>query len=159
MKKLLSTYIYIMPKSYTIVFNSIIAPNSVIGETFNYDWGQLPNGPYKVTFSFVSTIDTLVNTTIPIVYIDLCQQCSIMASPTGGNGLKNNYLGCLQYSGTGANNYLYANTNTNPPIYINGRPNNNNVCVEIHTNQSGGMTNYSPTAWEYIMTLNLELME
>ena len=145
-----------MKKSYTIVFNSIIAPNSVIGEVFNYDWGQLPNVPYKATFTLVSTIDTNANTTIALVYIDLSQECAIMASPNGGNGLKNNYLGFLRTSGSGANNYLYADTTTNPPIYLNGRPNNNNVFVEIHTNQAGGMTNYSPTAWEYVMTLNLE---
>lgn len=145
-----------MGKSYTIVFNSIIAPNSVIGEVFNYDWGQLPNVPYKVSFTLVSTIDANANTTIALVYIDLSQQCAIMASPTGQNGLKNNYLGFLRTSGTGVNNYLYADTTTNPPIYLNGRPNNNNVFVEIHTNQAGGMTNYSPTAWEYVMTLNLE---
>ena len=144
-----------MGESYTIVFNSIISPGSVVAETFNYDWGQLPNVPYKVSFSLVSTIDALVNTSIAVIYLDLSQQCSIMAS-SGGNGLKNNYLGCLRYSGTGASNYLYADTTTNPPIYLNGRPTNNNVFVEIRTNASGGVTNYSPTAWEYVMTLNLE---
>ena len=145
-----------MGKSYTIVFNSIISSGSVIGETFNYDWGRLPNVPYKVSFSLVSTIDTLVNTTIPVIYLDLNQQPAIMASLSGGNGLKNKILGCLRYSGTGANNYLYADTTTNPPMYIQGRPTNNNILIEIHTNASGGMTNYSPTAWEYVMTLNLE---
>ena len=149
-----------MGKSYTIVFSSIICPNSVIGEVFYYDWGQLPNVPYKVTFTLVSTIDTLVNTTIPVVYMDLSQQCGIMASASGApTGLKNNYVGCLRYSGTGANNYLYADTTTNPPIYLNGRPVNNNVLIESHTNQAGGIANYSPTAWEYVMTLNLETFD
>ena len=145
-----------MGKSYTIVFNSIIAPNSVVNETFQYDWGQLPNVPYKVSFSFMSTIDNLTGNAIAVVYIDLNQQCGIVASQNGTSGLKNNYLGCLLTTGTGASNYLYADTTTNPPIYLNGRPNNNNVFVEIRTNASGGVTNYSPTAWEYILTLNLE---
>jgi hypothetical protein len=148
-----------MGKIYTIVFNSIIAPYSVIGEVFNYDWGQLPNVPYKVSFSLISSIDNLTNSAIAVVYIDLNQQCSIMASPTGQTGLKNNYLGFLRYSGTGATNYLYADATTNQPIYINGRPTNNNVFIEIHTNQAGGMTNYSPTGWEYILTLNLETLD
>jgi hypothetical protein len=145
-----------MGKSYTIVFNSIIAPNSVIGEVFNYDWGQLPNKPYKVTFSLVSTIDTLVNSTIAVIYMDLGQQSSMVASLNGTTGAKNGILGCLLPSGTGANNFLYANIHTNPAVYLNGRPTNNTVFIEIHTNASGGMTNYSPTAWEYILTLNLE---
>jgi len=114
------------------------------------------NVPNKVSISLVSTIDALVNTTIPVIYLDLNQRPAIMASPSGGNGLKNKILGCLRYSGTGANNYLYADTTTNPPMYIQGRPTNNNILIEIHTNQAGGMTNYSPTAWEYVMTLNLE---
>ena len=148
-----------MPKSYTIVFNSTIAPNSVVNEKFIYDWGQLPNVPYKATFTFISTIDTLVNTAIPVIYIDLSQQCGIIATIDGTTGLKNNFLGCLRYSGTGANNYLYADIHSNTPIYLNGRPANNNVTIEIHTNAAGGMTNYSPTAWEYVMTLNLETLE
>lgn len=145
-----------MGKSYTVVFNSVVSSNSVIGEVFNYDWGQLPNKPYKVTFSLVSTIDTLVNSTIAVIYMDLGQQSSIVASINGTTGAKNGILGCLLPSGTGTNTFLYANTHTNPPIYLNGRPTNNTVFIEIHTNASGGMTNYSPTAWEYILTLNLE---
>lgn len=145
-----------MGKSYTVVFNSIIAPNSVVGEVFNYDWGQLPNKPYKVTFSFIGTIDTITNNTIAVIYMDLGQQSSMVASLNGTTGSKNKILGCLLPSGTGANNFLYADTHTNPPIYINGRPTNNTVFIEIHTNASGSMTNYSPTAWEYILTLNLE---
>lgn len=146
-----------MGKSYTIVFNSLNSGNSVINEFYNYDWGQLPNKPYKVTFSFVGTIDALVNTSLAVIYFDLNQQCSIVASGTGGtSGLKNKFLGCLLYSGTGASNNLYADTHTNPPIYINGRPTNNNINIEIHTNAVGGMTNYAPTGFEYILTLNLE---
>lgn len=148
-----------MGKSYTIVFNSIIAPDSVVNETFQYDWGQLPNVPYKVSFSFMSTIDNLTGNVIAVVYLDLNQQCGIVASQSGTSGLKNNFLGCLLTSGTGASNYLYADTHTNPAIYIQGRPTNNNILIEIHTNQAGGMTNYSPTGWEYVMTLNLETLD
>ena len=140
---------------YNVVLQAAIGAGGAASEQFFYDWSQLEDVPYKVSFSLVSTIDALVNTSIAVIYLDLNQQPAIMAS-SGGNGLKNNYLGCLMYSGTGANNYLYADTTTNPPIYLNGRPPNNNVFVEIHTNQAGGMTNYSPTAWEYILTLNLE---
>lgn len=150
-----------MGKSYTLVFNSLNnVVTSVVGETFNYDWGQLPNKPYKVTFSFIGSVDTLVNTgaSLAVLYIDLNQQCSIIApgSSTGPLGMKNNYLGCLMFSGTGVNNNLYADIHTNPPIYINGRPTNNNIFVEIHSNALGGMTNYAPTGFEYILTLNLE---
>lgn len=146
-----------MGKSYTIVFNSFNSGNTVINELYNYDWGQLPNKPYKITFSFVATVDTLVNSTIAVIYMDLNQQCSMVAPGSASfSGLKNNYLGTLLYSGTGANNYLYADTHTNPAIYINGRPTNNNIFIEIHTNNIGGMNNYAPTNFEYILTLNLE---
>ena len=145
-----------MGKSYTIVFNSFNSPHAVVNEQYTYDWGQLPNKPYKVTFSFVGTVDTLVNTSLAVIYMDLNQQCSMVAVHNSVSGLKNNYLGTLVYSGTGANNYLYADTHTNPPIYINGRPTNNNILIEIHANYAGGMTNYAPTNFEYVLTLNLE---
>ena len=145
-----------MGKSYTVVFNSLISGNSVVGETFNYDWGQLPNVPYKVTFSFVSTVATLVNNIIPVIFLDLGQQSSILATTTGTTGLKNKLLGCLFYSGTGAGSYLYADTHTNPPIYLNGRPTNNNVFIELHTNSASAGTNYPIDTIEYVLTLNLE---
>lgn len=145
-----------MGKSYTVVFNSLISGNSVVGEVFNYDWGQLPNKPYKVTFSFVSTIATLVNNIIPVVFMDLGQQSSILATTNGTTGLKNKLLGCLLWSGTGASNYLYADTHTNPAIYLNGRPTNNTVFIELHTNSADVSTNYTPATFEYVLTINLE---
>ena len=148
-----------MGKSYTIVFNSIQSSDAINNETYNYDWGQLPNKPYKITFSFVATIANLTNSLLAVLYMDLNQQCSMVApslTSSSTTGLKNNYLGTLLYSGTGANTYLFADTHTNPPLYINGRPTNNNVIIELHTNQLGGMTNYAPATFEYILTLNLE---
>lgn len=145
-----------MGKSYTVVFNSSMSGNSVVGEVYNYDWGQLPNKSYKVTFSFVSTVATLVNNIIPVIFLDLGQQSSIIATTNGTTGLKNKLLGCLLWSGTGANNYLYADVSTNPPIYINGRPTNNTVFIELHTNSVDASTNYTPATFEYVLTLNLE---
>ena len=54
-------------------------------------------------------------------------------------------------------NSLYADTNTNPPIFMYGRPNNNNVNIQIRNNSN------PPTVWldpsgtingDYILTLS-----
>ena len=60
--------------------------------------------------------DILANTSLAVIYIDLNQQFSMVANHNGVSGLKNIFLGTLLYSGTGANNYLYADTSTNPPF-------------------------------------------
>ena len=45
------------------------------------------------------------------------------------------------YAVVGANNYLYAENNTNPATYLNGRPQSNNFTVEI---RSAPATYYTP---------------
>ena len=38
---------------------------TTVTETFFYDWSQIPNVPYKVTFTFISGVGTFTNTSVP----------------------------------------------------------------------------------------------
>lgn len=148
-----------MGKSYNVVFNSEMSTLTTVGETFNIDWGFLPNGPYKVSFCFNSAIATLTNATIAAIYVDLGQgRTTKIASNYSSNavGFRNNFLGTLFYSGTGASNYLYADMHTNAPIYLEGRPTNNTVFIQIHTSSIDQTTNYAPAPGAYILTINFE---
>lgn len=145
-------------KSYNVVFQSTIPAQTTIGEVFFYDWAQqMPEGKYKVTFSFLCGIATLTNTYIANIFCDLGQS-SAMATVKGGV-YRAGYLGMLRPSGTGANSYLFANTVDNPPTYLMNRPNNNKVFIEIHTNQVSFEDNYTPTIGEYTLCMNFELQE
>ena len=146
-----------MRKIYNVVFQSSIPSQTTVGEIFFFDWGQLPQGEYKVSFSFVSGIATLVNSTVANIFVDLGQDVQI--ATVTGNQFRSNYLGMLRWTGTGASNYLFAGLNDNPPVYLMNRPNNNKVFIQIHANTGTFTTNYSPVPGAYTLSMSFELQE
>jgi len=160
-----------MGKIFNYVLNSQIAATTAgltIGEHFYVDWSYLPNTPYKVSFSFMSANQISTNATVANIYTDLGQGSTVMlassnypTTTTVGSNYRAGFLGCLEIrsytnSTPVSGSYLYASTTTNPPIYLNSRPQNNDVFVEIHTNASTTDTNYSPIPVQYTMILSLE---
>jgi hypothetical protein len=160
-----------MGKIYNIVLNSqISAINAALtyGERFYVDWSQLPSVPYKVSFSFMSANQISTNATVANIFIDLGQGSNVKFANTnypgintGGNAYRANFLGCLEIrsytnSTPASASYLYASTTTNPPIYIDGRPQNNSVFVEIHTNGQAQGVDYVPVSGQYTLILSLE---
>ena len=108
----------------------------------------MPEGDYKVSFTFTSTMPAtdLGNSTNAVIYLDLGQaSTSIIESSAAlaSNSYRSVFLGCLRQTSyaTGALSltdyisFLYADTNTNPPVYILTRPRNNSVSVDIHHQQ------------------------
>lgn len=136
--------------------------------TFFIDWSVLPEGEYKVSFTFTSAIASsdLADITNAVVYLDLGQaSTSIIESSIAlsNNTYRGGFLGCLRQTSytTGTTTatdfitYLYADTNTNPPIYILTRPRNNSVSVDINTSAISTVTNFSPIG-AYVLTLSFE---
>ena len=91
-----------------------------------------------------------------------------MEKPIFGNGiferLANNgsnsmYLGSLRVSGTGASNYLMASEPDNSPIYLNCRPSNNNITIQIHENFITQITDYAPAPVRYTLCLCFRSIE
>lgn len=154
-----------MGKVYNVVLNSALGTvNSSFNQyTFFYNWGQIPEGRYKVTFSFMSSAGTLTNTSVCNVFIDLGQKNITFGNNISGSLVikyTRQYLGMLRYTGTGANTYLFAEENMNAPIYLNNRPTNNNIVVYMR-NSDFAQNSYSLTTApnNYSLVLNFELLD
>ena len=115
-----------MGKVYNVVLNSALGTvnNNFQQYTFFYNWGQIPEGKYKVTFSFMSSQGNLTNASVCNLFIDLGQKNITFANNISGTLVikyTRQFLGMLRYSGTGANTYLFCEANMNSPIYLNNR--------------------------------------
>ena len=143
-------------KIYNVILQSAIANStSTVGESFFYDWTQIPDVPYILTFSFISAIATLSNTQVASIYVDLSQSYNQIATCQVGtqSAYKGSFLGSLLYWGTGANSYLYTEMTSNPPIFLNGRPRNNNFLVQILISPTA---DYTPAPGTYNLILSFQ---
>lgn len=155
---------------YNFCLNSNFGGNTpATSSTFFVDWSVLPEGEYKVSFTFTSSIASsdLGNTTNAVIYLDLGQASTSIIEASAANAAntyRGGFLGCLRQTSyaTGTTTpadyitFLYADTITNPPVYILTRPRNNNVSVDIHTSSITTTTNFSPIG-AYVLTLSFEL--
>jgi hypothetical protein len=121
-----------MGRIYTVLFQGINSSEAPSRTEFYYDWGQLPDGQYKVTFSFSSSAQTLVGTSVANIYMDLGQFSPI--ATVNGSQTRIGYLGSLEGSGVGTNKSLTADVDDNPPLYLNTRPYNNRVKINVYEN-------------------------
>ena len=150
---------------YNFCLNSNFGGNTpATSSTFFVDWSIMPEGEYKVSFTFTSAITAtdLGNTTNAVIYLDLGQASTSIIEPSAAlsaNTYRGGFLGCLRptsyANATDFVTYLYADTVSNPPVYILNRPRNNNVSVDIHTSATSTTTNFSPIG-AYILTLSFE---
>jgi len=144
-------------KIYTVILQSAIAGNaSTVGENFFYDWTQIPDVPYILSFSFMSASTGLAATTqIASLYADINQSYCQIASAQNGTvvGYKGSFLGSLFFWGSGANSYMYAEPGSNTPLYLNGRPRNNNFLVQVLLTPT---TDYTPAPGNYNLVLSFQ---
>ena len=153
---------------YNFCLNSNFGGNApTTSSTFFVDWSVLPEGEYKVSFAFTSSIagTDLANANNAVIYLDLGQaSTSIIESSAAlsSNTYRGGFLGCLRQTSysvtTDFITYLYADTTTNPPVYILNRPRNTSVSVDIHTSAISTTTNFSPIG-AYVLTLSFELQQ
>lgn len=151
---------------YNFCLNSNFGGNTpATSSTFFVDWSVMPEGEYKVSFTFTSAVTAtdLGNTANAVIYLDLGQSStSIIESSAAlsSNTYRGGFLGCLRQTSysvtTDFITYLYADTTTNPPVYILNRPRNNSVSVDIHTSAISTTANFSPIG-AYVLTLSFEL--
>ena len=141
--------------------------------SFFFDWSQLPESKYKVSFTFVSGVSPgYFSNAYPCnLFCDLGQGSNMtIASPqTSSVNYSSSFLGCLQIReclASLAGNlpeyepFLVAETNTNAPIYLDNRPRNNNVNIYmLGVVSSTGGTAYLPASGAYTLTLTFEMKE
>ena len=144
-------------KIYNVVLQSEIGTGGTkSNESFFYDWTQIPDVPYHVTFSFMSATIALTSAAqIASLYIDLSQSYNQLATGQTGaqSAYRGQFLGNLMYLGVAAQNFQYAEIKTNPPTFLNGRPRNNNFVVEIHNSPT---QDYGPAPGIYCLVLSFQ---
>jgi len=136
--------------------------------TYTTNWTSIlpENKSFKVSFAFVSETDDLA--VISFINVPIIR-CSLGQSNTYANLTTNataftttNALGFLRLVPMPSNNvapvtdegYLLAEMKSNPPIYLNQRPSNSTLEVEIHDGLSN--INYVSSIPDYVLTLHFE---
>ena len=143
-------------KFYNVILQSAIGNGAtVMSETYFYDWTRIPDVPYKLTFSFNSSYLTPSAGTNASIYTNLNQPYSNVASAQGSTvvGYRSDFLGSLYVYVALTFAYLAADITSNPPIYLDGRPRNNNFMVQI---LSGVDIAYAVVPASYQLILSFE---
>ena len=158
-------------KIYTVVFQSTIGSGTVnTSETFFYDWSNIDEGQYAVTFAFMSANGAQgLSAQNPVnLYVDLGQgaytQVASSLTTQAGSGVPGtvyspSYLGTLEwgYMGLAASyTFYFARPNTNTPIYLEQRPRNNAVNIQFFTNAANQVTVPTVIPGAYTLTLSLQ---
>jgi hypothetical protein len=142
---------------YTVVLQSGIGDGQILSlESFFYDWSLIPDVPYYVRFSFASSSNPVTQTgQMAMLYVDLAQSNNQIATAQSSAqySYRSQFLGNLMYATVGGNTNLYAENNTNPPTYLNGRPRRNNFTVEIC---NAPTTYFTPFSGTYCLILSFQ---
>jgi hypothetical protein len=149
--------------SYTVILNSHLNGTGATNDkTYQFDFSSWEEGAYKLTWTYVGEADVLA----------AVHTCSVFANlgtttvfNTGGTNYANTtqQIGTLRdYSTGGApqrGNYLYADTNSNTPIYMHHRPMNQTIEIRL-LDEAGNLwldANVTPLPpGDYILKLNFE---
>jgi hypothetical protein len=163
-----------MGRIYKVVLSSAFSNTPNYNTAFYYDWSQIPDQPYKVSFTYTAAANTggasyLTDSVVAMVYVDVGQGAynSIASSPSNPNPAgaiyRSNFLGVLEAktmatsAASGYYSWLSADLTTNAPTYIDTRPRNNSLVVEIRPNSNNLTGDYgTPTPANYVLTLCLE---
>jgi hypothetical protein len=148
-----------MPRKWNFVLNSAVGTASGLAgvdESFFIDWSRLPNKPYNLTFTFFTSGTNVLITPLINIFVDLGQHSQLAVSSLDSQVCgRVGYLGRLIWSGGGVNNNFRAALTDNPPLYLDGRPTNNNVRVEMLKND-GTYGLYGAVIGSYTLQLCLE---
>ena len=141
-------------ESYNVYIDSNSASVSTVGNIANkyyINWASIiPEGSYNVSFSFVSQSDNIY---------DGVEIVSLFCNLGGNNQFKANssstsVMGFLSIISIGTSNcYLYSELTTNPKVYLQQRPNDNDLIIQLF---DGLDTSTNIQADRYCMILHFE---
>jgi hypothetical protein len=119
--------------------NTRIAGTTTGEATYSLDWSFLPvNKQYNISFSFVSDKTNIhAYNNIAVITISLGQINSYRTSFSSYTGRPTDFLGGLVPYITRNDSFLYADTKTNVPICLMGRPRTNRFDVKILSLNTG----------------------
>jgi hypothetical protein len=161
---MLSSYNYNAPQNianeelYSVVLNSNNATVSGTDYLFSFDWSVIPDGNYLVHFSFnTSTLNTVANPQIAMIYCDaLSGSNTYIASNQAdrASAQTTTLLGIAYPYIVSTASTLHAEDSTNPPVFLNTKPRNNQFSVSILTNAASPTPYPSFPAW--VLTLQFK---
>jgi len=162
-----------MGKCYNFMFDSTLNSGGASNKRRHYatNWASvLPEGKkFKVSFTFCSETDLISNisfVSVPVLRCNLGQSSTYANLSINSTAFSTtNALGFLKLVPLPSNNaagsvdegYLLAERNTNPYTYLDTRPQNPMLEIEIHDGLT--TTNYVSDIPEYICTLHFEEYE
>jgi hypothetical protein len=153
-----------MGKCYTLSFDPVNGTGPIGQRVYNVDWSFLPLGKrFKVRFSYMSQSDgTILGGDVMTLMMNLGQSNNYVA--TLANGLQSTqYLGNLKIGRSSApdnHGYYYADVDSNPPIYLEQRPAQNVITVQLNSSIEIPSTPFSlPAPLPYVLTLAFEEVE
>jgi len=140
---------------YNIVLNSNDATVSGTDYLFSFDWSVIPDGNYLVHFSFnTATVNTVTNPQIAMIYSTaLSGSNTFVATNTVGRASAQSsyFLGVAYPYIVSTTSTLHAEDSTNPPVFLNTRPRNNQFSVSVLTNASAPTAYPSLPAWILVL--------
>lgn len=146
-------------KEYVVVLKSSAGSNggSHNAITYQFDWSVLEDVPYDVCFSFASdTMTTTAATVNSIVATDLFYGSAYEAS-TSQVAKTSNSLGLIYgvTGGTGTS-CLVADKDSNPPIYLPGRPRQNSFTVNLYQLNGSTLNTVFTSSINYCLILHFK---
>lgn len=125
-------------KSYTVVLNTAYGTGTTNSMTFNIAWDAImPDVPYYLHFTYIGEANNLLGTTIATVNIDFGVNPSVYYANNAGNSIGGStFIGIIKPYILSGTSYLLAEDSTNPPVYLAGRPKNNQITVNILNNDN-----------------------
>jgi len=145
-----------MGKIYNVVLNSNIGTGVSASKTYCINWCNLPdNKKFKLTWSFTCSSATYSNfTLINYVFCDLGQSNQIFTTTDSTKNLRYDFIGSLKPNAITNKYSVYTcNIESNPPLYLDRKPNNNIITVNI---TNGGLITGGINTFNYILILSFE---
>lgn len=152
-------------KPYFVILNSVAGTALYNGAsvTFsNINWADImPDGPYRVSFSFQSQqTDVSASSNPAVLSINLGVPTTnylviVPSAPLASNLMATAWMGLLFFTSvtaSGTNTNIYAGYQDNPPVYLIGRPRSGNLTVNIlATNNASVFPLSVATNWTLVL--------
>ncbi len=148
-------------QTYTFVFNSLAGVKAGLSANdvqYNIEWGIMPDQPYEIHMSYIGENNNIDGIAIPMIYMDFMAPINvyIAGSPAQRTQAQSStFLGFAMQYLLGTSSFLHAEDGTNPPVYISGRPRNNQPRIQV-LNNNVPQTGFAPATGnlaDYILTL------
>lgn len=148
--------------SFSVVLNSLYnyeeVGTGVADIIYQYDFTNMEQGTYEVSFSYRGEQNHLDSTDLCLVYVDFGAFRDVYEANDTTQNKYSKFIGFLhnQYN-TNTDGYLYANLNDNPPFELKFKPSGNEIRITLKKpNGTIFTTHGAQTPAEYIMTLHFK---